>query len=112
MPFDRVLRLEDYRRTIGRWLAFDAFSTQQTKGVLVKLIDVIEAKNEALRVRDIARILGVSAQQIYKMAARGQIPSFRVANAIRFDPQVFATWLREKYPSQDVVHTQRTMRSA
>jgi excisionase family DNA binding protein len=52
----------------------------------VKLIDVIEAKNEALRVRDIARILGVSAQQIYKMAARGQIPSFRVANAIRFDP--------------------------
>jgi predicted DNA-binding transcriptional regulator AlpA len=93
-------------------LAFDAFSTQQTKGVLVKLIEVIEAKNEALRVRDIARILGVSAQQIYKMAAREQIPSFRVANAIRFDPQVFATWLREKYPSQHVVHTQRTVRSA
>ena len=49
----------------------------------MKLIEVIEAKNEALRVRDIARILGVSAQQIYKMAAKGQIPSFRVANAVR-----------------------------
>jgi excisionase family DNA binding protein len=112
MPFDRIHRPDEYRRTIGGWLAFDAFSTQQTKGVLVKLIEVIEAKNEALRVRDIARILGVSAQQIYKMAARGQIPSFRVANAIRFDPQLFATWLREKYPSQHVVHTQRTVRSA
>ena len=78
----------------------------------MKLIDVIEAKNEALRVRDIARILGVSTQQIYKMAARGQIPSFRVANAVRFDPHVFATWLREKYPCQHVVHTQRTVRSA
>ena len=82
------------------------------QGVLVKLIEVIEARNEALRVRDIARILGVSAQQIYKMAARGQIPSFRVANAIRFDPQVFATWLREKYPSQHVPSIHRTVRSA
>ena len=78
----------------------------------MKLIEVIEAKNEALRVRDIARILGVSAQQIYKMAARGEIQSFRVANAVRFDPHVFATWLREKYPSQHVAHTQRTVRSA
>ena len=75
----------------------------------MKLIEVIEAKNEALRVRDIARILGVSVQQIYKMAAKGQIPSFRVANAIRFDPQVFATWLREKYPSQHVTPIQRTV---
>jgi excisionase family DNA binding protein len=78
----------------------------------MKLIEVIEARNEALRVRDIARILGVSGQQIYKMAARGQIPSFRVANAIRFDPQVFATWLKEKYPSQHVAPIQRTVRSA
>ena len=78
----------------------------------MKLIEVIEARNEALRVRDIARILGVSGQQIYKMAARGQIPSFRVANAIRFDPQVFATWLKEKYPSQQVTPIQRTVRSA
>ena len=78
----------------------------------MKLIEVIEAKNEALRVSDIARILGVSAQQIYKMAARGEIPSFRVANAVRFDPHVFGTWLREKYPSQHVAHTQRTVRSA
>ena len=51
-------------------MAFDAFSTQQTKGVLVKLIEVIEAKNEALRVSDIARILGVSGQQIYKWRRR------------------------------------------
>ncbi len=93
-------------------MAFDPVSTRQTKGVIVKLIEVIEARNEALRVRDIARILGVSAQQIYKMAVRGQIPSFRVANAVRFDPQVFATWLREKYPSEHVTPMQRTVRSA
>ena len=32
MPFDRILRPDDYKRTIGGWLAFDAFSTQQTGG--------------------------------------------------------------------------------
>lgn len=78
----------------------------------MKLIEVVEAKNEALRVRDVAQILGVSVQQIYKMAARGQIPSFRVASAIRFDPQAFAIWLREKYPPQHVTLIQRTPRSA
>lgn len=78
----------------------------------MKLIEAVEAKNEALRVSDVARILGVSVQQVYKMAAKGQIPSFRVANAIRFDPQLFANWLRDKYPAQQVTSIQRTVKSA
>lgn len=78
----------------------------------VRLIEVVEAKNEALRVRDVAQILGVSVQQIYKMAATGQMPCFRVASAIRFDPQIIAIWLREKYPAQPVTPLQRTARSA
>jgi hypothetical protein len=31
------------------------------------------------------------------MAARGQLPSFRVGGAVRFDPQEVAKWLRTKY---------------
>jgi excisionase family DNA binding protein len=78
----------------------------------VKLVRVIEEKNEALRVRDIAQILGVSIQQIYKMAAKGQIPSFRIANSVRFDPQEFAGWLRDKYPASRVRPIDRIARSA
>lgn len=66
----------------------------------MKLIDLVEKRSEALRVRDIAPLLGISVQQVYKMAARGQIPSFRVASSVRFDPQVFADWMREKYPGR------------
>jgi excisionase family DNA binding protein len=78
----------------------------------VKLVRAIEEKNEALRVRDIAQILGVSVQQIYKLAAKGQIPSFRIANSVRFDPQEFAGWLRDKYPSSRVSSADRIARSA
>lgn len=60
------------------------------------LAELVEEKTEALRVRDIARILDVSEKQIYKMAANGQIPSLRIANTVRFDPQEFAFWLRTK----------------
>jgi excisionase family DNA binding protein len=66
----------------------------------MSLVNTIESKTEALRVRDVAPILGVSIQQVYKMAANGQIPSFRVASSVRFDPEIFATWLKTQYPSQ------------
>ena len=60
------------------------------------LAELVEEKTEALRVRDVARILDVSVKQIYKMAANGQIPSLRIANTVRFDPQEIAFWLRTK----------------
>jgi len=64
----------------------------------MRLVELVENKTEALRVRDVAPILGVSIQQVYKMAASGQIPSFRVASSVRFDPEDFAVWLRDKGP--------------
>lgn len=58
------------------------------------LADVVEQKKEALRVEDVARILDISAKQIYKMAAKGQISSLKIANCVRFDPHDVAAWLR------------------
>jgi excisionase family DNA binding protein len=68
----------------------------------VSLVEVVRERQEALRVRDLAQLLGVSPQQIYKMAAKGEIPSFKVANAVRFDPHETADWLRGKYPVRSV----------
>ena len=58
------------------------------------LADIIEGKKEALRVAEIAPILGVSIRTIYRMAAKGQIPSVKTSHALRFDPHDTATWLR------------------
>ncbi len=68
----------------------------------MSLVEIIREKQEALRVRDLAQLLGVSPQQIYKMAANGEIPSFKVANAVRFDPHEISGWLTEKYPPRGV----------
>ena len=68
----------------------------------MSLVEIVKEKREALRVRDLAQLLGVSQQQIYKMAANGEIPSFKIANAVRFDPHEIAGWLTEKYPVRGV----------
>ena len=78
----------------------------------MRLTELVEQRSEALRVRDIAPILGISIQQVYKLAARGQIPSFRVASSVRFDPQVFADWMREKYPSRPQAFISRQLPAA
>lgn len=60
------------------------------------LADVVEQKKEALRVEDVAHILHISIKQIYKMASKGQIPSMKIANCVRFDPHDIASWLRSQ----------------
>src|SRR6266404_1017580 len=44
----------------------------------------------------------LTPQHIYKMAARGALPSLRIAGAIRFDPQDLVNWLKTK-ENQSVV---------
>jgi excisionase family DNA binding protein len=62
---------------------------------------ILEEKKGALRANDIAEILSVSAKQIYKMAANGEIPSLRIANSVRFDPHDFAAWLKARSSAPD-----------
>jgi len=45
---------------------------------------------------EVARLFGVTPQHIYRMAANGSIPSFRISGSVRFDPDEVATWLKEK----------------
>ena len=60
------------------------------------LAEIVEGKKEALRVAEVARILDVSIKKIYRMAAKGQIPSLKISNSIGFDPQDIAVWLRNQ----------------
>jgi excisionase family DNA binding protein len=64
----------------------------------MNVIETLERQTSVLRARDVASLFQVTRQHIYKMAAKGTIPSFKVAGAIRFDPQELAMWLRKKAP--------------
>jgi len=56
----------------------------------------LKNRTKALRVAEVAELFGVTPQHIYKMAANGRIPSFRISGSVRFDPDDVAAWLREK----------------
>jgi excisionase family DNA binding protein len=62
----------------------------------MKLIEALQKRVGALKVREIAELFGVTPQHVYKMAASGKIPSFRVSGSVRFDPGDVAAWLKEK----------------
>lgn len=64
----------------------------------MNLIETLERRTSVLRARDVATLFQVTPQHIYKMAAKRTILSFRVAGAIRFDPQELAVWLRGRTP--------------
>ena len=40
----------------------------------------------ALTMSDVASLLNISERQVYKLAAEGRIPCFKIGNSIRFDP--------------------------
>ena len=60
------------------------------------LIEIVESRQKALTVREVAELLGVSKRHIYEMIADGTLPAFQVGRSVRIDPQDFADWLRKK----------------
>lgn len=63
----------------------------------MNLIEQLEGRNGAMKVAELCELLGVDDKHIYRMAARGSLPSFHVGGAVRFDPQEVAKWLRSRY---------------
>ena len=84
-------------------------------GVTMDLTEVLGTRATALTVAEVAVLLNVSERQVYKLAADGRIPCFKIGNSIRFDPAAFASWLRaaEKMGpvSVDVERRQRARRA-
>ena len=64
----------------------------------MSLIEELENRHETMKVGELAALLRVTDKHIYKMVARGQLPSFRLGAAIRIDPRAVADSLRRKFP--------------
>lgn len=73
----------------------------------MRLVEILASRRQALRVSEVATLLAVTNQHIYKMTAKGMIPSLGIAGAIRFDPQDLVNWLKE----QRTNHTTQVHRS-
>ena len=62
----------------------------------MRLIEILENRKEALKVAEVAKMLGVTPQHIYKMAKAGLIPCFHVRGAVRFCPADLAEWIKHE----------------
>ena len=62
----------------------------------MRLIEILESRREALKVAEVAKMLGVTPQHIYKMAKAGLIPCFHVKGAVRFCPADLAEWIKQE----------------
>ena len=58
----------------------------------------IRAKKTALKVKDVADLIGVHVDTIYDWAKakRNPIPHFRIGATLRFDPALIAPWFESK----------------
>lgn len=64
------------------------------------LIQILESREKALTIHEVAKLLGVSDKHVYEMAADGSLPAFHIGRSIRIDPQDLADWLRKKKPAK------------
>jgi len=61
----------------------------------MSIADQIEKIGHALTAEDLSQLLSVSKVTIFKQAAAGRIPCFKVGTCVRFDPRAVAQWLRK-----------------
>lgn len=62
------------------------------------ILEQIEQRSSALKVNELAEILRVTPQHIYRLVSAGLIPCLHIEGAIRLDPHEIAAWLRNGQP--------------
>ena len=56
--------------------------------------------NEILTVREVAALLKINEKTAYKLAAKGDIPGFKVGGSWRFDRGEIAIWIKRQTEKQ------------
>jgi excisionase family DNA binding protein len=84
----------------------------RTRRPHMSLVERLRNQTKVLRAAELASLLEVTPQHIYKLASSGRMPSMRVARAIRFDPQQVANWLLKSAPMYEFSERQPVRRVA
>jgi|SRR5215469_10222547 len=97
----RLRRVKPYTLTWalnddGLALVGPAELSAPTENHSASLVERIERTGHALNANELAQLLNVSRITIFKHAAAGRIPAFRIGTSVRFDPKALADWLRRQ----------------
>lgn len=50
--------------------------------------------DHALKIEEVADVLGLAKKTIERMARASRIPSFKIGNQVRFDPRLLSEWAK------------------
>ena len=59
-----------------------------------------KAMSEILTVREVAALLKINEKTAYKLAAKGEIPGFKVGGSWRFDRGEIESWIKRQTEKQ------------
>jgi len=60
---------------------------------LVGIRERLAAFDRAITAAELATLLAVQPDMLYKLARKGSIPHIRIGTAVRFDPARIADWI-------------------
>lgn len=87
-------------------------SSENDAQLTLGLIAYLESLIGVLNVKRLAPYLDSSEKLLYKLAASGRTPSFRIGGLIRFCPAELADWLRTRYVGESLLKTKKQTRSS
>ncbi len=64
----------------------------------VKRMSAAKQQEPLCRAKDVADLLGSSVSHVYRSAARGEIPSYRIGSLVRFRMSEIEACLAERRP--------------
>ena len=74
------------------------------------MLEELKAKQAALTVKELAKMLSLSERKIYKLAASNQIPHLKIGASVRFDPPALVIWLEAKMLTPIIRHSPSSAR--
>lgn len=70
--------------------------TDQSDNQPLNLREKLASFDRALTVKEVATLLSVDPDTIYKQVRSGDFPHFRIGTSVRFDPKKLSDWLERQ----------------
>ena len=66
---------------------------------MMGIVEQILARKKALRVPELAEMLGMSKRALYTMVKDGRLPALKIGDTVVLDPKTTAAWVQKRITS-------------
>ena len=66
---------------------------------MMGIVEQIAARKKALRIPELADMLGMSKRGLYAMVKDGRLPAIKIGDTVVLDPKTTAAWVQKRITS-------------